>query len=128
MNYHYLKTVNPYFSEIKDGNKRFELRLNDRDFKKHDEVYLQEYDAVTKQYSGREVRVTITYVLSDFPGIEKGYCVFAFRVTQHIFKNLKNSVRASTIPLDEKLAKIRKETKSLKIFHPDRPDYIREIR
>jgi hypothetical protein len=81
---HYLKTVQPYFDEIKQGNKRFEFRKNDRDFQVGDEVYLQEYDKETDTFSGKEVRGTITYVLKDWEGLDHDFCVFSFRVTQHI--------------------------------------------
>lgn len=59
MKSHYLKTVQPFFSEVENGNKTFEVRKNDRDFQVGDEVYLQEYDAETKKYSGKEIRATL---------------------------------------------------------------------
>lgn len=87
MTVHRLKTINPYFEEIRQGVKKFEVRLNDRDFNVDDEVYLQEYDPETNKYSGIEIRADIIYVLKDYEAIKKGYVVFGFRVKQHIIKN-----------------------------------------
>ena len=81
---HYLKTIQPYFEEVHRGTKTFEFRKNDRNFKGGDEIYLQEYDAENKTYSGRQVRGIIRYLLQDFPGISEGYCIFSFSVTQLI--------------------------------------------
>lgn len=88
MKSHYLKTVQPYFSEIEKGSKTFEVRKNDRNFAVGDEVYLQEYDAKLKTYSGKEIRATITYLLNEFELIYLGACVFSFKVTQHIVKKV----------------------------------------
>ena len=41
---HVLKTKERYFQEVVDGNKRFEIRNNDRDFQKGDIVKLREVD------------------------------------------------------------------------------------
>lgn len=80
MKIHQLKTINPYFSAVFQGVKNFEVRLNDRDFKVGDEVHLQEYDLQTNEYSGREVRAEITYVLKDYEAIKPGYVVFGLKV------------------------------------------------
>ena len=40
---HALKTLPEYFAAVKDGSKPFEVRKNDRDFKKGDKVLLQEH-------------------------------------------------------------------------------------
>jgi len=85
MNIHRLKTINPYFDSVWDGEKRFELRNNDRDFQVGDEIYLQEYDSETETYLGREVRGKIIYVLTEFEDvIKEGYCIFGFKTTQYI--------------------------------------------
>lgn len=52
-----------FFDEIKSGKKRFELRLADFDIKKGDVFVLQEWDPQTKQYTGREIRKKVKYVL-----------------------------------------------------------------
>jgi hypothetical protein len=83
---HFLKTVQPYFDEVWEGRKKFEVRNNDRDFKEGDYVYLQEFNPENNLYSGKEVRAIITYVLKEFHALSNGYVAFSFNITQHINK------------------------------------------
>ena len=71
-----LKTLPQYFEEVVKGNKKAELRLNDRDFKVGDIYELEEYDG--KIYTGRSVMVRITHILEGFEGLAKGWCMFSF--------------------------------------------------
>jgi ASC-1-like (ASCH) protein len=41
---HELKLQQPYFDEVWNNRKTFEIRKNDRDFKVSDTVILKEYD------------------------------------------------------------------------------------
>ena len=75
---HILKTVQPFFSEVKKGTKTFEHRRNDRDFQVGDEVVLQEYDMLHNSLSGDEIKVKITYVLKDRAGLDEDFCIFSF--------------------------------------------------
>lgn len=52
-----------FFELIESGKKRFELRLADFDIKEGDVFVLQEWDPQTKQYTGREIRKKVKYVL-----------------------------------------------------------------
>lgn len=75
MKVHPLKTWPEYF-EVVGKTKTFEVRINDRNFKVGDVLWLQEYKPETKEYTGRDKKFTITYVLEGGQfGIEKGYCV-----------------------------------------------------
>jgi hypothetical protein len=69
---HELKTWPYHFGAVACGNKRFEMRYNDRDFKVGDILWLREWEPhldykATKQghYTGREVKAEVTYVLQD---------------------------------------------------------------
>lgn len=73
--YHALKTTQPYFDEVRKGNKRFELRKNDRGFKKGDIIILREWNEETKNYTDRQLCLEIRYILEDYPGLEEGYCI-----------------------------------------------------
>lgn len=77
---HTLKTVQPYFDAVWSGTKRFELRVNDRDFQVDDMVFLKDYNQFTDEYSGREISCRISFLLKDYPGIKDGYCIFGFKV------------------------------------------------
>ena len=52
-----------FFDEVKSGKKKFELRLADFNIKEGDVFILQEWDPQTKQYTGREIRKKVRYVL-----------------------------------------------------------------
>lgn len=77
---HELKTIQPYFDEIINNEKGFELRKMDRDYEVGDILILQEYDPYTKTYSGREANRVIGYILQDAVifGLKKGYCILGF--------------------------------------------------
>ncbi len=78
---HHLKCEAKYFKLVKSGVKKFELRKNDRDFKKYDKVYLEE--VVNGVPTGRKLPpITIQYILSDDDGgkygLRKGHCIFCW--------------------------------------------------
>lgn len=52
-----------YFQHILDGHKKFEVRLADFDCHIGDTLVLQEYDPRTKEYTGREMRRKVTYII-----------------------------------------------------------------
>jgi hypothetical protein len=51
-----------YFQQVLDGNKTYELRLNDFDIAQGDTLVLREWDPNTKTYTGREVTKEVGYV------------------------------------------------------------------
>ncbi|MBW2645071.1 MAG: DUF3850 domain-containing protein [Deltaproteobacteria bacterium] len=77
--HHYLKCETEFFQQaVELGDKNFELRKNDRDFKIYDIVYLEE--TVKGIKTGRVTDgFEITYVLKDYAGLEPGYCIFCWR-------------------------------------------------
>lgn len=78
---HELKTWREYFQLIASGEKTFELRKNDRDFKAGHELILHELDKDTNLYTGRKLFRRITYVLqgdeAEKFGLKKGYCIMS---------------------------------------------------
>lgn len=71
-----LKILPEFFEEVEKGNKRAELRLNDRDFKVGDIYSLSEWDG--KKFTGRGINIRITHILQDYKGLEGNYCMFSF--------------------------------------------------
>ena len=63
---HELKIWPAYFEAVLSGNKTFEYRYNDRAFSVGDVLLLREYNTYKKEYSGREIEVTVTYILDVF--------------------------------------------------------------
>lgn len=84
---HELKTVNPYFTQVWEGQKRFELRKNDRNFNEGDFLILKEYDPETKKYSGREIWCIARYILKNYDGIMADYCIIQLGGVQTYFNN-----------------------------------------
>lgn len=60
---HTIKCIPPYFDHIESGLKTFELRRNDRDYQVGDTLRLVEYRPDWNNYTGRELRRRVTYVL-----------------------------------------------------------------
>lgn len=58
------KTWMPYFQEILDGNKTFDVRLSNFKCKVGDILVLEEYDPKNKVYTGRKIEKKITFILS----------------------------------------------------------------
>ena len=52
-----------YFELVKSGKKKFELRLADFKIKKGDTLILREWNPKRKEYTGREIKKKVNYVL-----------------------------------------------------------------
>jgi hypothetical protein len=74
---HTLKTWPQFYDEVETNRKRHEMRKDDRDFHAGDTLTLVEWDPETKEFTGKSCVRTITYLMRDFPGIEKGYCLMS---------------------------------------------------
>lgn len=72
---HHIKLGATFFEEVASGEKTFELRKNDRDYKKGDILEMMEFK--DGKNTGRTVRVLVTYILEEFAGLEDGYCTMA---------------------------------------------------
>jgi hypothetical protein len=80
MKTHNLKTIQPYFDEVKNGYKTFELRKNDRDFKVNDKLCLEEYCPVNKEYTGNEITVGVSYILKGgVYGLDKDSVIMSIK-------------------------------------------------
>lgn len=85
---HSLKTWPEYFNEVVIGNKTFEIRKYDRDFKVGDHLLLKEYDpfsedidfGFTPGYSGRTVLCKVTYILKNYSAVKAGYVVMGIKL------------------------------------------------
>lgn len=82
---HELKTYPEFFEQTLDGNKPFEVRVNDRNYKVGDTVILKEWNNLC--YSRREIHGRIRFIADErLAGIEKSYVVFSleiFKVLTH---------------------------------------------
>jgi uncharacterized protein YqfB (UPF0267 family) len=78
MKIHELKCWPEFFKPILTGEKTFELRDDDRGFRAGDILHLREW---TKGdgYTGREIKVEVTYLLCGLPWLQAGYVAMGFR-------------------------------------------------
>jgi len=78
MKTHDLKILPEFYQAVKKGEKTFEVRKNDRDFKKYDVIILREWDG--KNYTGKWIAKKIGYVLPGGQfGVEEGYVVLGLK-------------------------------------------------
>lgn len=75
---HQIRLAKPYFDDVANGIKTFELRKNDRGYKKGDILEMMEF--TDGKNTGRMVKVLVTYILEDYTGIEDGYCIMATKL------------------------------------------------
>jgi hypothetical protein len=79
---HALKTWPEFYKAVESGDKNFELRRFDRPFKVGDVLLLQEWDKDTQEYTGHELKRTITYILSGNVnrfGLFADFCVLGIK-------------------------------------------------
>lgn len=69
MKEHALKTWPGPFQAVLDGRKTYEIRVDDRDYRVGDVLFLREYDPDTDVFYSRAVRALVTY---KTPGGEWG--------------------------------------------------------
>ena len=76
---HEIKILPPYYAAVVSGKKKFELRINDRDYKVGDTFVLREWDPKIG-YTSRIFEGCISYVMKDCPqwGLMDGYVIFGW--------------------------------------------------
>lgn len=63
METHYLKTWPTYFNAVKNGSKKFEIRLNDRDYRSGDILVLEEFIPCKKcEGSGSQLKLSMLLI------------------------------------------------------------------
>lgn len=76
---HELKIQPRFFEPVMRGEKTFEIRKNDRDYKKGDIIILREWSDIMNNYTGRQLKRKITYIYkgSGQFGLAPGYAIIA---------------------------------------------------
>jgi ASC-1-like (ASCH) protein len=59
---HELKLATDFFGSVSAGNKTFEIRFNDRNYKVGDTLVLKEFNTFTEEYTGRVIEKKVTYI------------------------------------------------------------------
>jgi hypothetical protein len=88
---HRLKTLEPYWKRVQSGEKKFEIRKNDRDFQVGDYLELEYYDpntpSISKFYNQlappQIIVAKVKYILhGNKYGLEDGYCIMSIELVQ----------------------------------------------
>ena len=75
---HELKTWPGAFEAVRVGAKNYEIRKDDRDFQVGDVLFLREYVVAEDRYTGRTLRVRVTYKTEGGSfGLQRDLCVMA---------------------------------------------------
>lgn len=84
---HTCKSWPHFFDAIVKGDKKHDLRHNDRDFAIGDILLLQRYDPFAGKYTGEECKVKVTYITSnDTPCafssavLDRSYCILSLEL------------------------------------------------
>jgi hypothetical protein len=86
MKEHQLKCWPEYFDRLKSGEKRFEIRRNDRDFQVGDILVISAWSPALKRFieGRRPLRFKVTYILhGPFSpvvydrGLDSGWCIMS---------------------------------------------------
>ena len=75
--HHYIKILPQHYRAIENGDKRFEVRFNDRNYQIHDILHLQEY--LNGEYTGREIYATVSYILDDENFCKEGFVIMSLK-------------------------------------------------
>lgn len=94
---HNLKTINPYFGQVKEGVKTFEIRKDDRDFKVGDYLHLNDYDPLFNKLTGITITKKIGHILRDaeYFGLMPGFCIISFEKEFSIYNKIDISTGIS---------------------------------
>lgn len=65
MKHHQVKSWQPFFAEVRDGRKSFDVRYNDRGFQAGDLLVLREWDQDAARPTGYVHARRIVYVLAE---------------------------------------------------------------
>lgn len=93
---HHLKILPNYFEAVWSGDKRAELRKDDRGYEVGDVLHLHEWDG--EKYTGNAITVTVTHILRRCStyGLMDGYCILSIgnpRLDkQEVFQFVKNGL------------------------------------
>lgn len=89
---HELKVHHKFFYPLFSGNKTFEVRKNDRNYKLGDILVLRDYDNIKEKYLDGYIIARVTYILIGGEyGIDVDYICMSFDII--------SKVESSDLPL-----------------------------
>ena len=79
---HVVKCKHTYFELVVTGEKKFEVRNNDRNYQTGDIFIMQEIEDENGPavYTGRFIICKIRYILENFEGLAPGFVAFSLNI------------------------------------------------
>jgi hypothetical protein len=77
MTVHHLKCWPASYDEVVSNRKRFDIRVNDRDFRVGDTLSLERWDPDAQAYTGEHVRRVVTCIVQGEYGLPSNLCVMS---------------------------------------------------
>lgn len=126
MKEHEKKILTQYFKEVINGNKPFELRLNDCNYEVGDTLLLKEIENKNHEsalgnflisvYTGQEITKEISYIYKGKGyGLEEGYCILGLKQEGIQLKNID----LTGISVEEQRKKVNEEEQEFKSAYID---------
>lgn len=84
--FHFLKLVEPHYTNVAYGEKTFEVRKNDRDYRVGDYIEFRSYDPITQEYTGEAIIKRIRYLLDDPEYVKEGFVILGLGEPSDIFQ------------------------------------------
>jgi len=79
---HKLKTVQPFFRDIWEGVKTFDVRFNDRNFQVGDRILLVEYGL--NGYGDNAILCEVIYLFKGILMLKEGYVVLGISIIDKV--------------------------------------------
>lgn len=77
--HHYLKTETQFYQSVERGEKTWEVRFNDRDYKVGDMIYLDEVvQGVPTGRQSKQYEITYIYEGRQY-GLKDGFVIFSIK-------------------------------------------------
>jgi hypothetical protein len=77
---HELKCDPDHFQAVWAGQKKAEIRRNDRFFRVGDTIILEEFEPIEARYSGRYIETRITHILDDRRYLALGMVMLSLKI------------------------------------------------
>jgi ParB family chromosome partitioning protein len=75
---HRIKCAVEFYEDLRLDVKKFELRRNDRDYRKGNILIIEEFDVAKGQFTGRSCQREVTFILyGPMYGLKEGYCIMS---------------------------------------------------
>jgi len=91
---HKIKAWLKAFEAMWQGKKRFEYRLNDRNYQQGDTLEIREWDEKKERYTGRILICSVPFIMHSGFNLPAGYCIMTIGTPQALILKDKDPHKA----------------------------------